>query len=76
MSKLQGQLTFGDDLVEDGPELRRRDLHVLEHNRKQEMDLTRMFVTCDDVTRHVCPRDSFSRGEEDVRLRPACRRGL
>lgn len=54
MSKLRGQLTFGDDLVEDGPELRRRDLHVLEHNRKQETGLIRMFVTCDDVTRHVC----------------------
>ncbi len=33
-AEASAQFTFADDLVHDGPELHRRDLHVLKHNRK------------------------------------------
>lgn len=31
--KLEQYLTFGDDLIQDSPELHCRDLHVLKHRR-------------------------------------------
>lgn len=49
-SMLMLQLTFGHDLVHDGPQLHCRDLHVLEHKPPVSRQSTHRLLC--DVTKH------------------------